>query len=50
MSTTWNLYLEEAPEAFEVIAYDDTGQKYTYFSFIFIKYTLHMIMSYKFNK
>lgn len=24
-STTWKLFLEEAPEAFEVIAYDDQG-------------------------
>lgn len=26
MSTTWELYLEEAPEAFEVVAYDDQGK------------------------
>lgn len=26
MSTTWKLYLEEAPEAFEVVAYDDQGK------------------------
>lgn len=26
MSTTWKLYLEEAPEAFEVVAYDDHGE------------------------
>lgn len=29
LSTTWNLYLEEAPEAFEVIAYDDSGLHFT---------------------
>ena len=25
MSTTWNLFLEEAPEAFDIVAYDDQG-------------------------
>ncbi|CAH0694527.1 unnamed protein product [Spodoptera exigua] len=29
MSTTWNLFLEEAPEAFEVVAYDDQGNKFS---------------------
>ncbi|XP_075980282.1 nucleoporin 210 [Anticarsia gemmatalis] len=29
MSTTWKLYLEEAPEAFEVVAYDDQGNKFS---------------------
>ncbi|CAH2092768.1 unnamed protein product [Euphydryas editha] len=29
LSTTKSLYLEEAPEAFEVVAYDDTGNKFT---------------------
>nr|XP_032519156.1 uncharacterized protein LOC116771416 [Danaus plexippus plexippus] len=29
MSTTRNLYLEEAPEAFEVVAYDDKGNKFS---------------------
>ncbi|RVE45434.1 hypothetical protein evm_009869 [Chilo suppressalis] len=28
-STTWKLYLEEAPEAFEVVAYDDKGNKFS---------------------
>lgn len=25
MCTTWKLFLEEAPEAFQVVAYDDQG-------------------------
>ncbi|PZC76422.1 hypothetical protein B5X24_HaOG204661 [Helicoverpa armigera] len=29
MSTTWNLFLEEAPEAFEVVAYDDQGNTFS---------------------
>ncbi|XP_045451641.1 nuclear pore membrane glycoprotein 210 [Melitaea cinxia] len=29
LSTTRDLYLEEAPEAFEVVAYDETGNKFT---------------------
>ncbi|KAL4708976.1 hypothetical protein ACJJTC_005837 [Scirpophaga incertulas] len=29
MSTTWKLYLEEAPEAFEVVAYDDQGNTFS---------------------
>ncbi|KAJ0174740.1 hypothetical protein K1T71_009848 [Dendrolimus kikuchii] len=29
MSTTWKLYLEEAPEAFEVVAYDDQGSRFS---------------------
>ncbi|XP_050665681.1 nuclear pore membrane glycoprotein 210 [Leptidea sinapis] len=29
ISTTWKLYLEEAPEAFEVIAYDEQGNKFS---------------------
>lgn len=29
MSTTWKLYLEEAPEAFEVVAYDDSGNTFS---------------------
>ncbi|CAB3246872.1 unnamed protein product [Arctia plantaginis] len=29
VSTTWKLYLEEAPEAFEVVAYDDQGNKFS---------------------
>ncbi|XP_068617712.1 nuclear pore membrane glycoprotein 210 [Battus philenor] len=28
-STTWKLFLEEAPEAFEVVAYDDQGNKFS---------------------
>ncbi|XP_061719116.1 nuclear pore membrane glycoprotein 210 [Cydia pomonella] len=29
VSTTWKLYLEEAPEAFEVVAYDDSGNTFS---------------------
>ncbi|KAJ8714954.1 hypothetical protein PYW08_004935 [Mythimna loreyi] len=29
ISTTWNLFLEEAPEAFEVVAYDDQGNTFS---------------------
>ncbi|XP_050347880.1 nuclear pore membrane glycoprotein 210 [Nymphalis io] len=29
LSTTRDLYLEQAPEAFEVVAYDETGNKFT---------------------
>lgn len=47
ISTTWKLYLEEAPEAFEVIAYDDTGWclalHFLISSFILFKYTLFYI-------
>ncbi|XP_028041164.1 uncharacterized protein LOC114251176 [Bombyx mandarina] len=29
MCTTWKLFLEEAPEAFQVVAYDDQGNKFS---------------------
>ncbi|CAH0720394.1 unnamed protein product, partial [Brenthis ino] len=43
MSTTWNLYLEEAPEAFEVIAYDDTGNKFSTLEGVSFTWTIENI-------
>ncbi|XP_059057889.1 uncharacterized protein LOC131851404 [Achroia grisella] len=40
MSTTWKLYLEEAPEAFEVFAYDDQGNKFSTLEGVNFKWTI----------
>ncbi|XP_048479834.1 nuclear pore membrane glycoprotein 210 [Plutella xylostella] len=40
MSTTWKLYLEEAPEAFEVVAYDDQGNTFSTLEGLSFKWTI----------
>ncbi|XP_045521900.1 nuclear pore membrane glycoprotein 210 [Pieris brassicae] len=45
MSTTWKLYLEEAPEAFEVVAYDDSGNKFSTLEGIRITWTVENVGS-----
>ncbi|XP_045500489.1 uncharacterized protein LOC123697957 [Colias croceus] len=45
LSTTWKLYLEEAPEAFEVIAYDDSGNKFSTLEGISFSWTVENIGS-----
>lgn len=42
-STTWKLYLEEAPEAFEVVAYDDSGIILILWIYIHIMYNVLLI-------
>ncbi|KAL0821632.1 hypothetical protein ABMA28_005074 [Loxostege sticticalis] len=45
LSTTMKLYLEEAPEAFEVIAYDDQGNKFSTLEGISFSWTVENIGS-----
>ncbi|CAK1555867.1 unnamed protein product [Leptosia nina] len=45
MSTTWKLYLEEAPEAFEVVAYDDSGNKFSTLEGISFTWTVQNVGS-----
>ncbi|KAI8439283.1 hypothetical protein MSG28_013120 [Choristoneura fumiferana] len=40
MSTTWKLYLEEAPEAFEVVAYDELGNKFSTLEGVTFEWTI----------
>ncbi|KAM3965882.1 nucleoporin 210 [Aphomia sociella] len=40
VSTTWKLYLEEAPEAFEVFAYDEQGNKFSTLEGVNFKWTI----------
>ncbi|CAK1586816.1 unnamed protein product [Parnassius mnemosyne] len=42
-STTWKLFLEEAPEAFEVVAYDDQGNKFSTLEGISFSWTVENI-------
>ncbi|XP_060804760.1 nuclear pore membrane glycoprotein 210 [Amyelois transitella] len=45
MSTTWKLYLEEAPEAFEVFAYDESGNKFSTLEGLSFKWSIENIGS-----
>ncbi|CAG5033254.1 unnamed protein product [Parnassius apollo] len=42
-STTWKLFLEEAPEAFEVVAYDDQGNKFSTLEGISFSWTVENV-------
>ncbi|XP_072944602.1 nuclear pore membrane glycoprotein 210 [Epargyreus clarus] len=43
LSTTWKLFLEEAPEAFEVIAYDGQGNKFSTLEGVSFKWTIENV-------
>ncbi|XP_063829212.1 nuclear pore membrane glycoprotein 210 [Ostrinia nubilalis] len=45
MSTTMKLYLEEAPEAFEVIAYDDKGNRFSSLDGVSFTWTIENVGS-----
>ncbi|XP_053610955.1 nuclear pore membrane glycoprotein 210 [Plodia interpunctella] len=45
MSTTWKLYLEEAPEAFEVFAYDELGNKFSTLEGLSFKWSIENVGS-----